>query len=129
MAHEITVIHIASKHTYGAPRIHAELRRLGRRISRKRVERVMREHGGTGHTRRKRRGLTRQAKKAVPAADLLGRDFTASTPGTRLVGDICRRTDFLPSCVRTNVPSSDRGWQHGGGSRLRSMPRPGTLAR
>ncbi|MDX2565207.1 IS3 family transposase [Streptomyces sp. TX20-6-3] len=36
----------------------------------------------------KRRGLTRQAKKAVPAADLLGRDFTAQAPGTRLVGDI-----------------------------------------
>ncbi|MFC8016443.1 IS3 family transposase [Streptomyces cinereoruber] len=88
LAHEITVIHLASKHTYGAPRIHAELRRLGRRINRKRVERVMREHGVTGHTRRKRRGLTRQAKKAVPAADLLGRDFTAQLPGTRLVGDI-----------------------------------------
>ncbi|MFD3537679.1 IS3 family transposase [Streptomyces sp. NPDC058661] len=32
LAHEISVIHIASKHTYGAPRIHAELSRLGRRI-------------------------------------------------------------------------------------------------
>ncbi|GAA2964053.1 IS3 family transposase [Kitasatospora cinereorecta] len=28
---EITVVHIASRHTYGVPRIHAELRRLGRR--------------------------------------------------------------------------------------------------
>ncbi|MFF9044364.1 LLM class flavin-dependent oxidoreductase [Streptomyces parvulus] len=37
---------------------------------------------------------------------------------------------FLPSRVRMNVPSSGRGWrQHGRGSRLRSMPRPGTLAR
>ncbi|MGW2206971.1 IS3 family transposase [Streptomyces sp. NPDC001774] len=50
LTHEITVIHIASKHTYGAPRIHAELQRPGRRINRKRVERVMREHGVTGHT-------------------------------------------------------------------------------
>ncbi|MFE8006679.1 IS3 family transposase [Streptomyces sp. NPDC057418] len=31
LAHEITVVHIASRHTYGVPRIHAELRRLGRR--------------------------------------------------------------------------------------------------
>lgn len=37
---------------------------------------------------------------------------------------------FLPSRVRTNVPNSGRGWrQHGSRSRLRSMPRPGTLAR
>lgn len=28
LAHEITVIHIASRCTYGVPRIHAELRRL-----------------------------------------------------------------------------------------------------
>ncbi len=39
-------------------------------------------------SRRRRRGLTRPAKRAVPAADLLGRDFTASEPGTRLAGDI-----------------------------------------
>ncbi|MEK2479446.1 IS3 family transposase [Streptomyces noursei] len=88
LAHEITVLHLASKGTYGAPRIHAELRRLGKRINRKRVERIMRERGITGHTRRKRRGLTRQAKKAVPAPDLIGRGFTAQAPGTKLVGDI-----------------------------------------
>lgn len=93
LAHEITVIHIASRCTYGAPRIHAELRRLGKRVNRKHVERVMREYGITGHARRKRRGLTRQARKAVPAADLLGRDSTAFGPGTRLVGDIT----FIPT--------------------------------
>ncbi|WP_405440801.1 hypothetical protein OG373_26720 [Streptomyces avidinii] len=30
LAHEITVLHIASRHTYGVPRIHGELRRLDR---------------------------------------------------------------------------------------------------
>ncbi|MCC3768831.1 IS3 family transposase [Streptomyces sp. UNOC14_S4] len=88
LAHEITVLHAASRHTYGSPRIHAELRRLGRTVNRKRVERIMRERGINGVTRRKRRGLTRQEKKAVPAPDLIGRDFTAHTPGTKLVGDI-----------------------------------------
>ena len=43
LAHEITVLHIASRRTYGVPRIHAELRRLGRRVNRKRIARVMRE--------------------------------------------------------------------------------------
>ncbi|WP_166029001.1 IS3 family transposase [Streptomyces chilikensis] len=85
LAHEITVLHVASRHTYGVPRIHAELARLGRRVNRKRVERVMRERGITGVTRRKRRSLTRLAKRAVPAPDLVGRDFTAPVPGGKLV--------------------------------------------
>jgi hypothetical protein len=61
LAHEITVVHIASRHTYGVPRIHAELRRLGRRVNRKRVARVMRERDIRGVTRRRRRSLTRLA--------------------------------------------------------------------
>ncbi|MER6565147.1 IS3 family transposase [Streptomyces sp. NPDC001093] len=88
LAHEITVLHVASRGAYGVPRIHAELRRLGHRINRKRIERVMRERGIVGATRRRRRSLTRPAKKAVPATDLLGRNFTAPAPGMKLVGDI-----------------------------------------
>lgn len=97
LAHEITVLHIASRCTYGVPRIHAGLRRLDRRVNRKRVERIMRERDITGVTRRKRRSLTRPAKKAVPAHDLIGRDFTAAAPGRKLVGDI------------TYIPT-DEGW-------------------
>ncbi|MEH0421239.1 IS3 family transposase [Streptomyces sp. B21-083] len=67
LAHEITVLHIASRRTYGVPRIHAELRRLGRRVNRKRIARVMRERDIRGVTRRKRRSLTRPDKKAKPA--------------------------------------------------------------
>lgn len=93
LAHEITVIHLASKGAYGVPRVHAELRRLGRTINRKRVERIMRERRITGVTRRKRRSLTRPDRKARPAPDLIGRDFTAARPGTRLVGDIT----YLPT--------------------------------
>ncbi|SDN73662.1 Integrase core domain-containing protein [Streptomyces wuyuanensis] len=57
----------------------------------------MRERDITGVTRRKRRSLTRPAKKAVPAHDLIGRDFTAADPGLKLVGDI------------TYIPT-DKGW-------------------
>jgi putative transposase len=93
LAHEITVIHLASKGAYGVPRVHAELRRLGQAVNHKRVERLMRERGITGITRRRRRSLTRPDKRARPAADLIGRDFTADRPGTRLVGDIT----YLPT--------------------------------
>lgn len=57
----------------------------------------MRERDITGVTRRKRRSLARPAKKAVPAHDLIGRDFTAAAPGQKLVGDI------------TYIPT-DEGW-------------------
>ncbi|MFE4679636.1 IS3 family transposase [Streptomyces sp. NPDC056728] len=88
LVHEITVIHVGSRQTYGVPRVHAALRRLGRRVNRKRVARLMREHGIQGAHRRRRRSLTRPDKKAKPAPDLIGRDFHAEIPGTKLVGDI-----------------------------------------
>ncbi|MFI9322702.1 IS3 family transposase [Kitasatospora aureofaciens] len=93
LAAEIAVIHLASRGAYGAPRVHAELRRQGRAVNRKKVERIMRERGITGVTRRRRHGLTRQARKPVFAPDLVGRDFTAPRPGMRLVGDMT----FLPT--------------------------------
>jgi transposase InsO family protein len=70
----------------------AELRR-GRRINRKRVERIMRERGIVGITRRRRRSLTRADALAVAAPDLIGRDFTAPAPGQRFVADIT----YLPT--------------------------------
>ncbi|MFD3826384.1 IS3 family transposase [Streptomyces sp. NPDC058625] len=85
---EIRVLHAGSRGAYGVPRIHAALRRAGRAVNAKRVERLMREHRIVGITRRRRRVLTRQAKRAVFAADLIGRDFTAPRPGTKIVGNI-----------------------------------------
>ncbi|WP_425838906.1 IS3 family transposase [Streptomyces fractus] len=59
----IRVLHAGSRGAYGVPRIHAALRRAGRVVNAKKVERLMREHRIVGITRRRRRGLTRQAKK------------------------------------------------------------------
>lgn len=78
---EIRVLHAGSRGAYGAPRIHAALRRAGRAVNSKKVERLMRKHRTVGITRRRRQGLTRQAKQAVFVADLIGRDFTAPHPG------------------------------------------------
>ena len=95
---EITLIWIGSRRTYGVPRIHAELRRRGRTVNRKKIERLMRENGITGcHRRRGRKSLTKQEKAARFAPDLIGRDFTAKQPGERLVGDV------------TYIPTAD-GW-------------------
>ncbi|WP_210581930.1 IS3 family transposase [Streptomyces sp. GESEQ-4] len=56
LAHEITVIHIASRGTYGVPRVTVELHRLQRVVNHKRVERVMREHRIAGISRRTGKG-------------------------------------------------------------------------
>ncbi|WP_234355899.1 IS3 family transposase [Kitasatospora aureofaciens] len=88
LADRIRAIHAETDGTYGSPRVTAELRHAGRRVNRKRVERVMRERGIVGvHLRRKVR-TTVPEPSAVPVADLLGRDFSASRPNTRYVGDI-----------------------------------------
>jgi putative transposase len=87
----IRAVHARSRGTYGAPRIHAQLRRDGVRVSRKRVERLMRAHGLQGAFLRKRwRGSTRQHPTATPAPDLVNRDFTAPAPNRLWVADSSR---------------------------------------
>lgn len=93
LAAEIRMIHAEHRSAYGSPRVVDELRRRGRRINRKRVERIMRQRGIVGLTRRRRRSLTKQDPGVAPAPDLIGRDFTAPAPGQRLVGDIT----YLPT--------------------------------
>ena len=85
---QIQAIHERSRGTYGAPRIHAELRAQGVRCGRKRVARLMREANLMGAQRRRYRGTTRQDRQAVPAPDLVQRDFTASAPNQLWVADI-----------------------------------------
>ncbi|MFC7246010.1 IS3 family transposase [Catellatospora aurea] len=89
---EIVDIHDRSGHTYGSPRVHATLARRGIRIGRKRVERLMREHGLHGAFLRKgwRGGSTKQNPKADPAPDLVNRDFTAGAPNRLWVADATR---------------------------------------
>ncbi|MET8130070.1 DDE-type integrase/transposase/recombinase [Streptomyces sp. NPDC005065] len=53
----------------------------------------MRERDIRGITRRKRRSLTKADTTAAPSPDLVGRDFTAAEPGTKLVSDIT----YLPT--------------------------------
>ncbi len=84
----IREIHRRSRETYGSPRVHAELRSIGTRCSRKRVARLMREAGLEGCVRGKRRGTTRPGKGAPPAEDLVKRNFRATEVDKVWVADI-----------------------------------------
>jgi len=89
LTERIRAVHRRSGGTYGAPRVHAQLRRDGVRTARKRVARLMGQHGLQGAFARKRwRCSTRQNPTATPAPDLVNRDFTAPAPNRLWVADI-----------------------------------------
>jgi putative transposase len=84
----IRTIHDRSRQTYGAPRIHAELKDEGTSVGRKRVARLMKDAGLAGVSRRKRTVTTRRDRSARPAPDLVDRHFVAEGPNALWVADI-----------------------------------------
>jgi len=73
---------------YGSPRVHRALKKKGVRVSRKRVVRLMQEDALVGRARRRFKHTT-DSNHALPVADnLLKREFTASAPNQRWVGDV-----------------------------------------
>jgi transposase InsO family protein len=74
---------------YGSPRVRADLRGWGWKVSKKTVEASMRRQGLMGRaTRRRFRSLTRPDRAASPAPDLVKRDFTASAINVKWCGDL-----------------------------------------
>ncbi len=90
LTEQIRQAHQVSKGRYGAPRIHAVLRRAGHHHGRKRVARLMRCAGLRGRAPRRWNKTTVPDPAAVARADLIRRDFTvnAAAVNTRWCGDI-----------------------------------------
>jgi len=84
---DIRAAHAASRGTYGAPRIHAELAAKDIRVGRKRVARLMRQAGVAGVSRRKFITTTVRGDRRQ-APDLVDRNFTAEGPDRLWVADI-----------------------------------------
>jgi putative transposase len=85
----IECIHNTSRGTYGAPRIHVELREdHGIRCGRKRVARLMRAAGIEGCHRRRRHWRTRPDNNATAAPDLVRRNFGAPGPDRLWIADL-----------------------------------------
>jgi transposase InsO family protein len=84
----IRAIHESSHCTYGAPRIHAELRHgYDVHVARKRVARLMRVAGLQGVQKRRFVCTTRRGERQCWAPDLVDRDFTVSEPDKLWVAD------------------------------------------
>ncbi|WP_016823791.1 IS3 family transposase [Streptomyces viridosporus] len=99
LTEQITAVRARSRGTYGAPRIHAVLRREGTACGRRRIARLMRAAGLAGRHRRRRHRTTIPDPHAATRPDLVLRDFRPDPTATdaRWCGDI------------TYIPT-DEGW-------------------
>ncbi len=79
--------HERSRGTYGSPRVHAELRASGERVSRKRVVRLMQEQTLRARVRRRYKSTTDSNHELAVAPNTLDRRFEADAPNQRWVGD------------------------------------------
>jgi transposase InsO family protein len=73
--------------TYGSPRITADLREAGWRVSEKTVAQIMHEQGLVGRARTRRKNSTRPGRGRWRAPDLIGRDFPAGGVNQKWYGD------------------------------------------
>jgi hypothetical protein len=121
-------IFTARRRIYGSPRIHAELRREGRRHSRRRIARLMREMGLAARRGRRPMPRTTDSRHDLPVApNLLDRNFAAERPDTVWLADISyRRTDELTFREWSDLlPWSARTRADGRGDDGRSAADPG----
>jgi transposase InsO family protein len=84
----IKTIFSTSRHTYGSPRVHAELKAQGFQVSRPRVARLMKQCGLAAKMQQLFKVTTRVNKKQPVAPNLLQQNFTAAVPNSKWVADI-----------------------------------------
>lgn len=77
-----------SDHTYGYRRVHAQLLRQGEQVSPELVRELMRDLDLVACQPRPWRPATTVPGDHGPIPDLVNRDFTATAPGQKMVGDI-----------------------------------------
>ena len=95
---EIKSIFEESKQRYGAPRIHAELRDRGHRVSRKLVAQLMKENNIRPPMRKRRMPMTTDSRHGHGIApNVLDRNFGSAAPDTVWLADI----SYIPT---------DEGW-------------------
>ena len=84
----IEAIHQSSRKTYGSPRIHNQLRGMGYKVGKTKVERTMRKNGIQAKMKRKFRVTTDSNHKLPVAPNLLDRNFSPDKPNQVWASDI-----------------------------------------
>ena len=87
LAAEVARLFHARRGTYGSPRITADLRAAGWRVSENTVAAVMREQHLAARRKKRRRSTTRPGKGRWRAPDLVKRDFPAAQINRKWFGD------------------------------------------
>jgi transposase InsO family protein len=85
---EIEAAHARSRRTYGSPRVYRALKARGFRVSRKRIERLMRERGIVARRKRRFRKTTDSRHSFPIAPNTLNREFYAGAPNETWVTDV-----------------------------------------
>lgn len=93
LSRKTRTIHAASRKTYGAPRVHAELKADGAAIGKKRVARPMGAAGLVGVSRRRSVATTKRDPGHRPANHLVRRNFFVEKPNELWGADIT----FVPT--------------------------------
>jgi putative transposase len=88
LAADVAAAHKGSRGIYGSPRVHRELRAKGVHIGKKRVERLMRETGLRGRSKRRFVRTTDSKHDDPIAPNVLERKFETKTPNEAWVGDV-----------------------------------------
>jgi len=99
LAAQVEYLFTLHHRSYGSPRITADLRAAGWRVSPNTVAALMAEHGLVARPKRRRRSTTRSNRSARKAPDALRRDFTAETPDTKWCGDLVRHEALFDRVV------------------------------
>jgi putative transposase len=87
LAGEVARLFAKHRGRYGSPRITAELRDLGWRVSKNTVATLMRERRLVARARTRRRATTRPGKARWRAPDLVNRQFSAERINQKWFGD------------------------------------------
>jgi transposase InsO family protein len=85
---EIKAAQSVGKGTYGSPRVHKELQANGRRVGKKRIERLMRQEGLAVRRKRRFRKTTDSNHLFPIAPNELARRFTVELPNVAWVTDV-----------------------------------------
>ena len=88
LARKIEAIHMGSKNVYGSPTIHGVLKGIEPNVSRRKIERLMKENGIRSKTKKKFKATTDSQHNLKIAPNHLMQDFTAYHPNQIWASDI-----------------------------------------